>query len=71
MPTASDNLHLSESAVVRTQVVRANPPTPWAPITCDEANLTCDTLWITCDGGYPIQHAQGRAVIGLDGLKSS
>jgi hypothetical protein len=71
MPTATDNLYLVESAVARTQIVRANPPVPWAPITCDEANLTCDTLWITCDGGYPIQRAQARAVIGLAGLESS
>lgn len=71
MPSASENLNISESAVVRTQVVPANPPVPWAPITCDELSLTCDSLWWTCDGGYPIQRAEGRAVIGLHGLESS
>lgn len=71
MPSATDSINLSESADVRTQVVPANPPVPWAPITCDEANLTCDTLWITCDGGYPIQRPQARPIIGLPGLESS
>lgn len=71
MPSSSDALNVSEAVDVRTQVVPANPPVPWAPITCDEASLTCDTLWITCDGGYPIQRPTGRAVIGLHGLESS